>query len=171
MRSYVARAWVPAILLSLSAGPAGAHSGAAGRAQCAAVAPGVTTCSSGLHNGFWTYDLGVPDQPLTTHGVLLYGNYTGSIESRLEWPAVNPTQHRSFRCPIRDGEVVGECASNGTYPPPTVHFQHTCHSYATGSPTQHGGSGNWGCYVDHDASPVTIPPPGPADRPSLPTPL
>jgi hypothetical protein len=158
MRSYVARVSTVALLVILAAWPAGAHSGAAGRGQCTGLAPTQSTqCSNGPHDAFFTYDLGIPDQPVTTHGPLLYADYSGSIESRLEWPAGNPTQAWSVRCNIASGQPVGECTSNGYPPPPMVHFMLTCDSYLTGSPTQHGGSGHWGCVVDHDASSVVLP--------------
>lgn len=157
MRSYAARVGFVVAVSLLAALPAGAHSGAAGRTQCTGVAPSVTSCSNGLHNAFWTYDLGVSDQPVTKHGLLLYTNYIGSIESRLEWPAVNPSNVRSYRCDVRNGVVQGTCASSGLFPPPLVHFVHTCRSWLIGSPTLPGGTGSWGCFLDHDASPVSIP--------------
>jgi hypothetical protein len=141
----------------LAAWPAGAHSGAAGRAQCTGFAPTTTFCYDGPHDAFFTYSV-LPDQPATKQGILIYANYTGSIESRLVWPAVNPSQSWFIRCDVKNNDVVGTCASGGTPPPPTVKFLHRCYSWVIGSPTLGGGTGNWGCYVDHDASPV----PGPA---------
>jgi hypothetical protein len=165
MRSTIVRVWAAIVLSILAAWPAGAHSAAAGRAQCqGATQAGQTSCSTGLHDAFDWYGLGIPDRPAAQHGLLIFSTYTGSIESRLDWPAVNPAQQRSFRCDVISGVVTqSSCSATGVFPPPTVHFIHRCRSLKIGSPNESGGSGTWGCYVDHDASPPT--PPAIVDRP------
>ena len=157
MRSSVARIWVAGVIIVLASLPAAAHDGT-GKFTCSGSAPVATSCNTGLHSAFNWYELGIPDRPAAEQGLLVYSNYSGSIETRLDWPAVDPTQFRSFRCDVSNGSVVAStCVSVGFYPPPTVHFVHRCYSWRVGSSTQRGGSGSWGCYVDHDASPVVGP--------------
>lgn len=98
------------------------------------------------------YEIEGVQRALTTHGVQLYSNYSGTLESRLDWPATLPTFSRAFRCTLVGGQLVGDCTSEGPYPPPTIDFTHVCTSYVVGGPAR-GGTGNWGCYVEHDAAP------------------
>lgn len=80
---------------------------------------------------------------------LVGATYTGTVESTIQWLASTPGYQgsRNFACTYNNGAIVS-CAGTGLFPPVGGAFVQLCKSYNAGTTTP-GGSGAWGCYVNH----------------------
>lgn len=147
-------------------------------ATCGGTATATTYCSTGLLS---TLPTGIHHRG-GIDGALVHGpfpaplpGYTGTVLSVVSWTATDspyregirqlepgleedlaPPQNRVY-CHVIDGAFAANlCFTDGEpLPPHLTTFTHECYSLALGmsAPQHRGGSGTWGCAVQHSTFP------------------